>query len=67
MMCEQTSAERRMPPGPRGLVELLRLAGKPVIVRENKHGSLRYTIAGERERTAHELYKRALRLRVVTS
>jgi len=50
--------ERRMPPHPRGVVEMLRARGHVVTIRENLHGSLRYTLDGERERTAHELSNR---------
>jgi hypothetical protein len=58
------SAEDRMPPHPRGTVEMFRARGHTVTVRESRGGSLRYTLDGERERTAlalsnrwHKLYE----------
>jgi hypothetical protein len=46
------SVEDRMPPHPRGTVEMFRARGHTVTVRESRGGSLRYTLDGERERTA---------------
>jgi hypothetical protein len=58
-MTEQAlNAERRMPPHPRGVVEMLRARGHAVTVRESRSGSLRYTLNQERERTALALSNR---------
>jgi hypothetical protein len=45
-------AEAHMPPGPRGVVELLRRYGRRVVVRQQRTGSLRYSVDGSREMTA---------------
>lgn len=54
--------EDRMPPMAQGTVQLARECGHTVTVRENQHGSLRYTLDGERERTALELSNRIQKL-----
>lgn len=51
----QLAAERRMPPHPRGVVEILRERGHMVKVRENRYGSLRYTVDGSREMNALQM------------
>jgi hypothetical protein len=51
-------AEARMPPSARAMVELLRLLAFTVEVRENRTGSLRYSIDGARECTAHQMIRR---------
>jgi hypothetical protein len=56
------SVEDRMPPHPRGTVEMFRARGQTVTVRESRGGSLRYTLDGERERTALALSNRWRRL-----
>jgi hypothetical protein len=54
------TAEHRMPPHPRGVVELLRRAGHHVVVREKKGNTgLAYRLDKERERTALQLSNRA--------
>jgi hypothetical protein len=50
------TAEERMPPHPRGVVESLRAKGHTVTVRENRNGSLRYSVDG-----AHTMSNRYLR------
>jgi hypothetical protein len=56
------SVEDRMPPHPRGTVEMFRARGHTVTVRQSRGGSLRYTLDGERERTALALSDRWRRL-----
>jgi alanine dehydrogenase len=63
---EQLAAERRMPPHPRGVVELLRRAGHTVVVREKaRNAGLAYKLDDERERTAFQLTHRARKLGVL--
>jgi hypothetical protein len=58
--------ESRMPPHPRGVVEMLRSAGHEVYVREAaRNAGLRYSLNGERWRTAQELTRRAHKLWVL--
>jgi hypothetical protein len=58
--------EAKMPPHPRGLVEMLRSAGHSVAVREAaRNAGLRYMLNDERWRTALELSNRARRLGVI--
>jgi hypothetical protein len=57
------TAEERMPPHPRGVVESLRGDGHTVTVRENRNGSLRYSVDGARETDAHTMTNRYLRSR----
>lgn len=47
--------EIRIPPYPRGIVELLRQRGHMVAVRQQRTGSLRYAIDGGRELQAIEM------------
>jgi hypothetical protein len=57
--------ERRMPPHPRGVVEMLRRAGEEVAVRKAaRNAGLRYMLNDERWRTAHELTNRARKMGV---
>lgn len=57
------NGEHRMPPHPRGVVELLRRAGHTVVVREKaRNAGLAYRLNGERERTAQQLTNRARKL-----
>lgn len=51
-----------VPPHPRATVELFEAKGHVVTLRRNRTGSLRYTLDGERERTALELSNRYDRL-----
>jgi hypothetical protein len=51
-----------MPPMARGTVQMLRERGHTIKVRCNRFGSLRYTLDGERERTALELSNRLRKL-----
>jgi alanine dehydrogenase len=61
-----TSTERRMPPHPRGVVELLRRAGHRVLVRKRAGGAgLAYKLNDDRWRTALQLTNRARRLGVI--
>jgi alanine dehydrogenase len=61
-----TNAERRVPPHPRGVVELLRRAGHTVVVREKAHSTgLAYKLNDERWRNALQLSNRARRLGVM--
>lgn len=46
------AAEHRMPPYPRGCVQILRAKGHTVTVRENRNGSLRYSVDGRPETDA---------------
>jgi hypothetical protein len=61
-LCRGREAERRMPPHAAGTVKMLRERGHTVVVRRNRFGSLRYTLNGERERTALELSNRLRKL-----
>ncbi len=54
------AAELRMPPYPRHTVEILRSRGHIIAVRENRNGSLRYSVDGGREMNAHQLSTRFL-------
>ena len=47
--------EIRIPPYPRGIVELLRQRGHIVTIREQRTGSLRYAVDGGRELQAIEM------------
>jgi hypothetical protein len=61
-----TAADRRIPPHPRGVVELLRRAGHRVLVRERaRDAGLAYKLNDERWRTALQLTNRARRLGVI--
>jgi alanine dehydrogenase len=61
-----TSAERRIPPLPRGVVELLRRAGHRVLVRKRaSDAGLAYKLNDDRWRTALQLANRARRLGVL--
>jgi hypothetical protein len=61
-----TNAERRMPPHPRSVVELLRRAGQRVVVREKARNSgLAYRLDDERERNALQLSNRARKLGII--
>jgi hypothetical protein len=55
-------AEARMPPHPHATVEILRSRGIRVTVRENRTGSLRYSIDGHPECTALVMSNRLERL-----
>lgn len=58
MSASLTSAEDRMPCYPRGCVELLRAKGHIVTVRENRSGSLRYSVDGKPETDALRMSRR---------
>jgi hypothetical protein len=63
---DSITAEHRMPPHPRGIVEMLRRAGHSVVVREAaRNAGLRYMLNEERWRTAHELTNRAPKLGIL--
>lgn len=51
-----------IPPSAAGTIALFEAKGHTVTVRQNKHGSNRYTLDSERERNAHELHSRYDRL-----
>lgn len=62
----RSRAERRMPPHPRGVVELLRNAGNRAVVREAaRNAGLRYNLDNRRERTVFELTRRARKLGIL--
>ena len=56
-----------IPPSAAGTIALFEVRGHVVTVRRNKHGSNRYRLDGERERTALELANRYARLYEVRS
>lgn len=56
------SAMPFIPPHPAGIITLFEARGHRVVVRVNRHGSNRYTLDNERERTALELSNRYDRL-----
>jgi hypothetical protein len=62
VLCRGREAERRIPPMAQGAVQMLRDRGHAVTIRRNRNGSLRYTLDGERERSAFELSNRLRRL-----
>jgi len=55
-------APLRIPPNVQGYLDLFAARGHTVKVRQNRHGSNRYTLDHERERTAFELCNRFDRL-----
>lgn len=58
--------EAKMPPHPRGVVEMLRAAGHTVVVREKaRNTGLAYRLDSERWRSAFELTNRARKLGVL--
>lgn len=48
-------AERRVPPAPRASIEILRSRGHVVAVRENRNGSMRYSVDEIREMNALQM------------
>lgn len=58
MFIAREGVETRMAPAPRGAVEILRRNRRSVTVRENRNGSLRYSVDGSRELTALQMFNR---------
>lgn len=52
MNAASNAAELRLPPSMQGAVKILREKGHTVHVRQNRTGSLRYSVDGSRERNA---------------
>lgn len=53
-----TNIETRIPPYPRGTVQILRAKGHTVTVRMNRNGSFRYCVDGSREMNALQVSTR---------
>ncbi len=63
----EENAKAFVPPSAAGTIALFEQRGHIVTVRRNKHGSTRYRLDSERERTALELANRYSRLYEVRS